>query len=89
MGENYEEVRRSTKGIKGESHRGKFVGDRGNEDKRDKIVSGDGRRNKILTRVHDTEEVRGDRGCEGEGEWGPGRRRPEVDETRGIYEIYL
>ena len=49
MGENYKEVRRSSKGVKGESHRGKFVGDRGNEDKRDKIVSGDGRRNKILT----------------------------------------
>ena len=36
--------------------------------------------------MDDTEEVGGDRGCEGEEEWGPGRRRPEVDETRGIYE---
>ena len=31
------------------------------------------------------EEVGGDQGCDGEGEWGPGRRRPEVDETRGIH----
>ena len=43
----------------------------------------------VLWRVHDIEEVRGDQGCNREGEWGPGRRRLEVDKTRGIYEIYL
>ena len=39
----------------------------------------------VLWRVHDTEEVGGGRGCDREGEWGPGRRRLEVDETQSIY----